>query len=224
MERDEGRIDIMKRILCFGDSNAWGHIPAKGTRYDYNVRWPGVAAQLLGDGYQIIEDNISGRTTIFEDPERANRCGLKNLGYSLIAHMPVDLVVIALGSNDLKFTDAEGSKAGLEKLVDTVYAADELFNPPSPVFSDEKRVLIVGPAFIAPEIETLRPEHRLAHAAEQSKLLTVNAQAVAKEKNAWYVDASAVVYPPLDDCLHISPESHHRLGEVMAAKIKEILG
>ena len=89
----------MKRILCFGDSNAWGHVPARGTRYPYDVRWPGVAAGILGPGYQIVEDSISGRTTVYEDPKLAKRCGLTSLGYSLVAHLPVDLVIIALGSN-----------------------------------------------------------------------------------------------------------------------------
>ena len=214
----------MKRILCFGDSNAWGRVPARGTRYPYAVRWPGVAAGILGPGYQIVEDSISGRTTVYEDPKLAKRCGLTSLGYSLVAHLPVDLVIIALGSNDLKFTDAEGSKAGLETLVDTVYNADALFNTPSPLFPGEKRVLIVGPPVIAPEIETLRPAHSLAHAAAQSRLLAGKAREVAEEKGAWYIDASRIVYPPLDDCLHLSPEGHRKLGECMAAKIKEILG
>lgn len=214
----------MKRILCFGDSNAWGHVPARGTRYPYDVRWPGVAAGILGPGYQIVEDSISGRTTVYEDPKLAKRCGLTSLGYSLVAHLPVDLVIIALGSNDLKFTDAEGSKTGLETLVDTVYNADALFNTPSPLFPGEKRVLIVGPPVIAPEIETLRPTHSLAHAAAQSRLLAGKAREVAEEKGAWYIDASQIVYPPLDDCLHLSPEGHRKLGEYMAAKIKEILG
>lgn len=214
----------MKRILCFGDSNAWGHVPARGTRYPSDVRWPGVAAGILGPGYQIVEDSISGRTTVYEDPKLAKRCGLTSLGYSLVAHLPVDLVIIALGSNDLKFTDAEGSKAGLETLVDTVYNADALFNTPSPLFPGEKRVLIVGPPVIAPEIETLRPTHSLAHAAAQSRLLAGKAREVAEEKGAWYIDASQIVYPPLDDCLHLSPEGHRKLGEYMAAKIKEILG
>lgn len=214
----------MKRILCFGDSNAWGHVPARGTRYPYDVRWPGVAAGILGPGYQIVEDSISGRTTVYEDPKLAKRCGLTSLGYSLVAHLPVDLVIIALGSNDLKFTDAEGSKAGLETLVDTVYNADALFNTPSPLFPGEKHVLIVGPPVIASEIETLRPTHSLAHAAAQSRLLAGKAREVAEEKGAWYIDASQIVYPPLDDCLHLSPEGHRKLGECMAAKIKEILG
>ena len=98
----------MKRVLVFGDSNSWGHVPAKCTRYPEDSRWPAVAAALLGPEYQIIEDSISGRTTVYEDPVVPFRCGKDNLGYSMLAHAPLDLVVLALGGNDLKFTDADG--------------------------------------------------------------------------------------------------------------------
>ena len=87
----------MKRILCYGDSNTWGHMPAKGTRYGADIRWPTVAGSILGSEYQIIEDSISGRTTVFEDPNLAGRNGYDCLKYSLLAHLPIDLMIIAIG-------------------------------------------------------------------------------------------------------------------------------
>ena len=93
-----------------------------------------------------------------------------------------------------------------------------------PAFSGRKARAHRRPPVIASEIETLRPAHSLAHAAAQSRLLAGKAREVAEEKGAWYIDASRIVYPPLDDCLHLSPEGHRKLGECMAAKIKEILG
>ena len=57
----------MKEILCFGDSNTHGYMPGLGTRYPYDVRWPGVLARLLGAEYHIVEEGMDGRTTAFED-------------------------------------------------------------------------------------------------------------------------------------------------------------
>lgn len=214
----------MKRILCYGDSNAWGHIPASGRRYPDDVRWPGVAAQILGDEYRIIEDSISGRTTVYEDPHLIGRNGCDCLKYSLLAHLPIDLMIIALGSNDLKFTDADGSKKGLITLVDSVLNAEQLYNLNAPLFVDEKRILLVGPPYINGEIESLRPAHSLAHAAEESHRLSGRIEQAAAEKGCWFVDLSPVAYPSTADCLHLSPEAHRKVGEVMAAKIIEILG
>lgn len=59
----------MKQILCFGDSNTYGFIPANGKRYPFGVRWTSVLAKKLGfDEYNVIEEGLCGRTTIFEDP------------------------------------------------------------------------------------------------------------------------------------------------------------
>lgn len=214
----------MKRILCYGDSNAWGHIPAKGTRYPDDVRWPGVAAGILGDEYRIIEDSISGRTTVFDDPHLAGRNGYDCLKYSLLAHLPIDLLIIALGSNDLKFTDAEGSRKGVLTLVDSVLDAEQLYDLNAPLFTGEKRILLVGPPYINDEIETRRPAHMLAHAAAESRKLSGQIRQAAAERGCWFIDLSPLVYPSCTDCLHLSPTAHRIVGEAMAEKILEILG
>ena len=46
----------MKNILFFGDSNTYGYKPDKSGRYDYDVRWTGRIANLLGNEYNIIEE------------------------------------------------------------------------------------------------------------------------------------------------------------------------
>ena len=95
----------MKRVLCYGDSNTWGYVPGLGVRHPEDVRWTGVAAKLLGPDYRIIEEGMNGRTTAFDDPYYDFRNGKRGLGYALCAHAPLDLIVVGLGSNDLKFTD-----------------------------------------------------------------------------------------------------------------------
>ena len=54
----------MYRILCYGDSNTWGYIPLTEKRYPPEVRWTGRLQRLLGPDYQVLEDGLSGRTTI----------------------------------------------------------------------------------------------------------------------------------------------------------------
>ena len=70
----------MKRILCFGDSNTWGLIPGTGKRFADGVRWTSIIRNdLEQSGYEIIEEGLCGRTTIFEDPDRIGRAGDKLL-------------------------------------------------------------------------------------------------------------------------------------------------
>ena len=93
----------MRTILCYGDSNTWGYDPETGERFPEDVRWPGVLRTKLGDDYRVIEEGLSGRTTVWDDPiEGVHKNGRTYLGPCLESHKPVDLVTLMLGTNDLK--------------------------------------------------------------------------------------------------------------------------
>ncbi len=88
----------MKRILCYGDSNTWGYNPISKDRYDENIRWTRVLARNLGADYEIIEEGLNGRTTVWDDPLEGNmRSGLTYLYPCLETHCPVDLVISDAG-------------------------------------------------------------------------------------------------------------------------------
>ena len=126
----------MKSILFYGDSNTWGFDPGTTLRYPYSVRWTSICASLLGSGYNCIPAGMNGRTTVFDDPIKGSRNGIKGLDYELQTHKPLDLFAVMLGTNDLKYTDAEGSAAGMERLIELVMTANQRYNLSSPVFPD----------------------------------------------------------------------------------------
>jgi lysophospholipase L1-like esterase len=214
----------MKRILCYGDSNMWGHVPAKGTRYPEDVRWPSVMAGLLGPDYMVIEDSISGRTTVWEDPKCPSRCGRDNLGYALLAHAPIDLVVFALGTNDLKFTDPAGVARGMAEIIDRTRDSDRLYGSFSPIFRDEKRILLLAPPYIDPSIEQKRPQHALAHAAAASRELAPLYARLAEEKQTAFLDLAPLAQASPEDCIHMKPEGHRAVAQAVADKVRQILG
>lgn len=212
----------MKNILCFGDSNAWGFIPGKASRYDSATRWTGIAAKALGEDYRLLEECVSGRTTVYEDPCANCRCGIDSIGCTLLSQAPLDLIVLALGTNDLKFTDSGGSMRGAAKLIDTVKNCDALFDSYAPIFPEGVRILLLGPIAIDPLISMKRPDHALAGAADESSLLSDKYARLAHDKGVYFLDASAYAAPSPVDCLHMEAEDHARLGLAVAEKIREI--
>jgi lysophospholipase L1-like esterase len=93
----------MKVILCYGDSNTWGYDPHTQERFSSRVRWTGVLARQLGEEYHMIEEGLSGRTTVWDDPvEGLHKNGKNYLLPCLESHQPIDLVILMLGTNDLK--------------------------------------------------------------------------------------------------------------------------
>lgn len=127
----------MKAVLCYGDSNTWGYDPATQTRFSREVRWTGVLREELGEGYLVIEEGLNGRTTVWDDPIELDKNGATYLRPCIQSHKPFDLIVIMLGTNDLKtrfWLPAYDIAAGAGVLVDIVKKSDAGIDGKAPRF------------------------------------------------------------------------------------------
>ena len=91
-----------------------------GVRLPPEIRWTGVMQLELGPAWRVIEEGLNGRTTVFDDPIEPDRRGSDYLPPCLRSHAPLDLLIIALGCNDLKqrFSASAGDIAnGAERLI-----------------------------------------------------------------------------------------------------------
>ena len=120
---------LPRTVLCYGDSNTYGHatVDRPDGRYAPDERWVGVLAKALGPEWIVIPEGLGGRTTVSDDPiEGVEKNGKTYLYPCLLSHRPLDVVVIMLGTNDLK---ARFNKtpweiaAGVGVLVDIVKTA-----------------------------------------------------------------------------------------------------
>ena len=117
----------MKEILCFGDSNTWGYSARSKGRFPRDARWTGVMGKELGDEYYVVEEGLNGRTTVWDDPIEIDKNGYKHLGTCLQSHKPIDLVILMLGTNDLKIrfsVPAEDIAASVQVLCEMVLKSD----------------------------------------------------------------------------------------------------
>ena len=114
----------MKRVLCYGDSNTWGYI--SGTdhqRYNENERWTRFLQKLVGNNFEIIEEGLNSRTLFTEDlrPGKDGRQGYTYLKPCMFTHDKIDIVILMLGTNELKDSfenSAEDIIAMLDKFID----------------------------------------------------------------------------------------------------------
>jgi len=203
----------MKRILCYGDSNTWGYDPALKDRLGRDERWPGACRIALGDGYEVIEEGLGGRTTVWDDPIEGYKNGLTYLIPCLESHRPLDLVTIMLGTNDLKkrfslsaFDIAEGAKV-------LVKAAQVSYQPPM--------VLLIAP----PSSVALTDFAEMFEGAEEkSRKFAFHYQRVANEMGCAFLDAGSVIVSSPLDGIHFEASEHQKLGQAVARKAKELLG
>ena len=206
----------MKTILFYGDSNTWGFDPLTRERYPFEKRWTSICAGLLGDGYCCIPAGMNGRTTAFDDPLKGCRNGLEGLDYELQTHKPLDLVAVMLGTNDLKYTDAAGSAAGMEALVEKILSANRRFCLSSPVFPDGANILLISPVRLMQDIsETGRND-----ASAQSKKLSGLYGEIARKYRLEFLDAAEVTAPSEADGVHLDADGHERMGSAAAESVK----
>lgn len=200
-----------------------GFVPGLGERYPEDVRWTGIAANLLGQDYKIIEDGLNGRTTTFDDPYYDFRNGKRNLGYSLCAHAPLDLIVVSLGTNDLKFSDPIGSSKGLNELLRLIENASACYpDAVSEIFPNGAKVLVVSPIHLHPDVEKIGPECDIFDKYEQSCIFAKYFQPVAELHHAAFLDAAEYAAASAKDGVHMEPGGHKALGEAIAKKIHQI--
>ncbi len=205
----------MVNILCYGDSNTFGTNPSGG-RWPVDVRWPGALQDKLGKGYHIIEEGLGGRTTVLEDYIEVNRNGRTHLPVVLRSHRPLDLVIIMLGTNDMKHrfsmlpSDIAAGAAELGRLVETY---DYGIGYPVP------KVLLISPILLGTGIENSPYTSFTADAVKVSGQLAGRFRAQADEHGWLFFDAATVASPSEKDKLHMEKESHLALAEALASII-----
>ena len=210
----------MKTVLCYGDSNTWGHNPVDWSRYDHTVRWPMVLKNILNRGcppespaWWVDEEGLCGRTSCREDPVEGDLNGLRQIVPVLESHRPLDVVAVMLGTNDLKIR----------------------FNPcPYDIAQGAGRVVRAiqdsrtGPGNTAPKVLLICPpptvrspvfEPMFGDSVELSKRLPPFYRQCAETAGVLFLDAGTVIRSSAADGIHLDPEEHRKLAEAVAAII-----
>lgn len=181
------------------------------------MRWTGVLAAQLGAGYHVIEEEQNGRTTVHDDPlAAASRNGRTHLPVVLESHKPLDVVVIMLGSNDLKTLlnlPPQDIANGAGVLVKMVLQSDAGAGGKAP------RVLLVCPPAVGEFAGLPDLSARFDSARAKSLQLPRLYEAVATQFGTAFLNAQAFTQPSPVDCLHLDAASHRALGEAVATAI-----
>ena len=209
-----------KDILCFGDSNTHGYNSKTGGRFTVEERWTKLLQRKLGDDYYVIEEGCGGRTTVFDDAVSEGRNGLSTLVPCIASHNPLDLIIVMLGTNDLKSrfqaTAWDLGKA-MGRVIDTIQGFP--FGPAYPV----PQILVVSPVLIKEGIENGIYGCFTRDAAERSRAFAGEYAQVCREKGCHFLDAAAVTEASDEDKLHMTAEGHRKLAIALEAKVREIL-
>ncbi|SFT93608.1 SGNH/GDSL hydrolase family protein [Mesorhizobium sp. YR577] len=210
----------MKTVLCFGDSLTWGYNAEGPSRHAYEDRWPSVLQAALGDGVKVIAEGLNGRTTAFDDHLAGeDRNGARVLPTLLGTHAPLDLIIIMLGSNDMKpwiHGNPIAAKQGMARLVRIVQGH------PYPLEAEAPEILLVSPPSVS-RTEDAEFAGMFAGGDKASRELAAQYEALADELGCGFFDAGSVAETTPLDGVHLDAENTRRVGEAIAPVARVML-
>lgn len=200
------------RILCYGDSNTWGYIPGTDhERYKWEDRWTGALSNLLGKSYEVIEEGLNSRTLISNDLRsgKEGRNGYEYLLPCLDSHDPIDLVIIMLGTNEMKSNYYRNPKE-IGSIFEE-YFVKKILNRKSQCRNISPKLLVVAPPRITKENPTY------IGGIEKSEMINDIYEDIAMRNNCLFISNEDL--EPGEDGIHLTKESH----KILAAKLEKII-
>jgi len=214
----------MKTILAYGDSLTYGADPGGGPRHAYEDRWPTTLEKGLDGKARVIAEGLGGRATAYDDwTADADRNGARILPTLLASHAPLDLVIIMLGTNDLKpFVAGTATYAarGARRLIEMTRGHFAGVGEPVP------QILLVSPPHV---VETTN-ENMLSnfggldHLLRESRDFAWHYRRHAEETGVAFFDAATVAKADPRDGVHLDPANTRAIGEGLVPLVKQLLG
>lgn len=217
-----GNVSV-KNIVCFGDSNTYAYDSSSLGRFARFERYPGILQEILGDDYYVIEEGLCGRTTSFEDPLTESLSGVSMVTPILRTHGPVDLLIIMLGTNDVKarFNAMPANIAtALNRLIVKAQTTTNAWR------DDKPQILIVCPPPIGKTYEQKMFGSEMGPGcSEKSAALAPLYKNVAELTHCHFLDGGSVDGVVMGEAceMHLSKEAHAALAQALAERIRQIL-
>ena len=214
----------MKTILCYGDSLTFGASPiAGGPRHAYEDRWPTALEAALGGAVRCIAEGLGGRTTMHDDwSSNADRNGARILPTLLESHSPLDMVIIMLGTNDIKPIHgriAEEAGRGMVRLVQIIRGHHAGRREPDPQI-----ILVAPPPLVEGESREMMghfgPDEAIATSANFAREYGKRAD----EQGVAFFNAATVARADPRDGVHLNAANTRAIGQGLAPLVREMLG
>ena len=209
------------RILCYGDSNTWGYISGSDhQRYGIGERWTSILSELLGNKFEIIEEGLNSRTLVSNDirPGKEGKNGYEYLIPCLDTHDPIDLVILMLGTNELKSTYNKSAKEIGEMFEQ--YFVKTILNRKSQCKDAYPKLLIVTPPVVNEEVDYCKANNKYVGASKKSEELNNIYKAISEKYNCYFLSNQGLETG--SDGVHLTKESHKRLANMLETEISKL--
>lgn len=202
------------RILVLGDSNTWGS-NASGPRHGETVRWGRVLDAALPHAVVVEEGRIGRRTDLgagrpFDNIGRAVTTPLPVLA---ARHLPLDLAVVMLGTNDLQ--SGQGREA--DAIARSAFSLARILQR-----GGVKQVLVVTPPPLT-NPENGRLAYIFGSSQPASEALSPAYARLSRQTGIPVFDAGSVIRADGADGVHLTAAAQQKLGRALVPVVARML-
>ena len=163
----------------------------------------------------MTEEGLSGRTTVFVDPIHESMDALSVIYSLLKSHEVIDLLIIMLGTNDVKErfnANAACIGAGMERLIQKCKTVDCWGGK-------EPNILVVAPPRIK---EGFHDEVMGDGCVEKSAGVAEQFRIICARQNVHFLDAKNCEFNQVD-FMHLTRKGHAQLADLLAKEVPTLL-
>ncbi len=208
-----------KRILIYGDSFVYGKIPG-GSRFESNERFTGIIQSELGTEYEVIEEGLRGRTVSGENSFFPYRNGLEQFGPIFGSHLPVDLIIFLLGTNDINSGSKKNPDETPNDFIEYLKSIKFWCGSFDYILP---QILLIAPPVVEEEFSFNSFKDIFKGAKEKSLSFSKSYKDFSLKNNWHFLDTSNIIKASEIDGVHLDKEGNKILGEAIVKKIKEVL-
>ncbi len=174
----------------------------------------------LGNSLEVIVEGLRGRTMFGENGSFPQRNGLEQFGPIFASHIPVDILVIMLGSNDANVTTKHSGQevaAALDEYMKQVKDWCDFMKYEVP------KILVVAPPDVITS-ELVAFAELFAGAAERVTDISDALMQKARESGWGALDAREICVSAGQDGIHLSATETRKLSDAITERLVEMLG
>lgn len=176
-------------------------------------------------GYErctVVEEGLTGRTTVFDDPFDPELNGMKSMPAVLRTAAPIDVLVFMLGTNDFQSHIPAGNAVSTARAVQYMLETARKLGVGRP--GGEMQILLISPVEITEDRLTFKEndvtdERSIAN----SRALGAHMKIVAEQLGVEFLDAAQYIKPGKVDGVHLDEKGHARLAELVYEKLRGML-
>lgn len=202
------------RILVLGDSNTWGS-NASGPRHGETVRWGRVLDAALPHAVVVEEGRIGRRTDLgagrpLDNIGRAVTTPLPDLA---ARHLPLDLAVVMLGTNDLQ----RGQGRDAATIARSAFSLARILQ----AGGIEQVLVVIPPPLTKPERGAL--SDIFGGSQPGSEALSSAYARQSRKTGIPVFDAGSVIRADGADGVHLTAAAQQKLGRALVPFVAEFL-